>query len=110
MTPNRRRTLLAGIRRDLSTPPKLPRPTTSPPPPLATRPDPVQLWPSLHWNCLHPDPPLTGAARARPPAHPGTQHDSPSPTGAHVHARSPCSPAFHRERRRAATAAAPPRR
>jgi hypothetical protein len=65
-TPSRRRTLLAGIRRDLSTPPKFPRPTASPPPPLATRPDPVQPRPPLRRNCAHLEPPLAGATRARP--------------------------------------------
>jgi hypothetical protein len=54
--------LLAGIRRDRSTSPKFQLPTASPPPPLAPRPDLVQLSALLHRNCSNPVPPLTGAA------------------------------------------------
>jgi hypothetical protein len=35
---------------------------------------------------------------------------SPSPPSAHAHVSPSCSPVLHRERRRAATATAPPRR
>jgi hypothetical protein len=65
-TLSRRRTVLAGICRDPFTLSKTPRPTASPPPPLVPRPDPVQPPALLRRNRLHPEPPLTGAARARP--------------------------------------------
>jgi hypothetical protein len=65
-TPSRRHTFLAGICRDSFTPSKSPRPTASPPPPLAPRPDPVQPPALLCRNCAYPEPPLAGAAR-RPP-------------------------------------------
>jgi hypothetical protein len=112
--------LLTGIHSDHSTPPKFPPHTAPSPPPLAPRPDPVQP-PSLpRRNRLHPEPPLTGAARARPHrrqhpsatslANPSTGIASPTSPGARARVRSPCSPALHREWRCATTAAAPPHR
>jgi hypothetical protein len=65
-TLSRHRTFLAGICRDPSTPSKSPRPTASPPSPLAPRPYPIQLPTFLRRNRFHLEPPLTGAARARP--------------------------------------------
>jgi hypothetical protein len=58
--------LLAGILLNRATPPKFPRPTAFPPSPLASRPDPIQPPAFLCRNCFHLEPPLTGAARARP--------------------------------------------
>jgi hypothetical protein len=58
--------VLAEILLNRTTPPKSPRPIASPPSPLAPRSDPVQPPSFLRWNCSHPEPPLTGAARARP--------------------------------------------
>jgi hypothetical protein len=58
--------LLARILLNRATPPKFPRPTTSSPSSLVPRPDPIQPPAFLRQNCSHPEPPLTGAARARP--------------------------------------------
>jgi hypothetical protein len=49
--------LLAGIRRDRSTSPKFQLPTASPPPPLAPRPDLVQLPARLRRNFFNPERP-----------------------------------------------------
>jgi hypothetical protein len=112
--------LLTGIRRDCSTPPKFQLPTASSPPPLAPRPDLVQLPALLRRNCFNPEPPLAGDALApprrrqppstRPPAHLGTQIVPSQPTSARARLTCPCSPVPRRERRYPDTAAAIPRR
>jgi hypothetical protein len=119
-TPKRRRTSLAGILPNSTTPPRFRWPRASSPPPLVPQLDPVQLRPSPSAESPHSEPPLTGAVRAsprrqQPPSSssstdPSMEIVSPSPTDAPAHVRWSCSPAFRWERRRAATTAAPPRR
>jgi hypothetical protein len=58
--------LLARILLNRATPPKFSRPIASSPLSLTPRADSVQPRPPRHRNCLHPEPPLTGAARASP--------------------------------------------
>jgi hypothetical protein len=113
-------TLLAGIRRDHSTPPKFQLPTAFSPPLLAPRPDLVQLSALLRRNCFNLEPALAGDARApprrrqppsaRPPAHLGTQIVPLQPTGARARLTCSCSPVPRRERRYPDMAAAIPRR
>jgi hypothetical protein len=78
-----------------------PEPGASSPPPLAPRPDLVQLPALLHRNCFNPELPHAGDARtpphrrqppsARPLAHLGTQVEPTQLTGARARFTYPCS-------------------
>jgi hypothetical protein len=65
LAPSRRRAPFAEIRHADFTPSQFPWPVAPPPPYPAPGPNPTQFPTPLRWNCSHPDPPLTGAARAR---------------------------------------------
>jgi hypothetical protein len=65
-TPKRRRSSLAGILPNSTTPPRFRWPRASSPPPLVPQLDPVQLRPCPSPESPHSEPPLTGAIRASP--------------------------------------------
>jgi hypothetical protein len=111
--------LLAGIRRDRSTPSKFQLPTASSPPPLALRPALVELPAFPSRNCPDPMPPVARDARGPPHRRQPSSTTSsanlsmgiaPLPLpGALARLGCPCSPAPRRERQDAVAAATPPR-